>query len=115
MPVNGWMTTIMPIVKDEYFELVNIKKLISISQEKKIQILGKIIEFSKENRRIVVDDGSSTITTFIPENDKKMINNLENMLNKDIVRIFGLWDGITLNANIVIPWNIKSNLISELL
>lgn len=97
------------IYQPEFYSKITIQNLSQAPINQKVQIIGQIKEISDE--RITIDDKTGQTSLFIGKIE--MINK-NKLKTGNIIRIFGIWNGIELKIDKILEWNIPFDKLSLL-
>lgn len=94
----------MKIHQPDFYQLIKIGDLIRSELNQKVQFVGKINEI--DNDRFTISDSTGETTLLV---------SVEGLKIDVVIRVFGIWNGIELNINKVLLWDIPANNIDNLL
>ena len=95
----------MDIEQLEFYHLLAIEELTKSSINQKVQVIGKVEQFTSNTNRIVFTDASGSYTLFYELKDLSL---------GDVIRVYGTWDGIQLKPDKLLHWEIDSKNIPRL-
>ena len=77
----------------DFYHLIPIKDLTQSAMNKKIQLIGQIVELTDD--RITINDETAKTSLFVKQGEFKI---------GMVIRIFGIWNGIELKIQNTLIW-----------